>query len=376
MTYYPIDETPVKVHGRINKMTCPLPLFWNHSGVEVNVDGSELWIDLDVDCDYHEPWVYLEINESFIMRQMLLPGEHSICLFRHMAQGVVKNVRFFRDLQAMSDDERCHILVKGFRTDGNFYPVKDKGLRLEFVGDSITSGEGTYGAAEDADWIPMYMSSSRNYATLIEKALDAEVRIISQGGWGVYSGWDNDVRHNIPSIYDKVCGIVKGETNEKLGAFERNDFDSWMPNAIIVNLGTNDAAAFDQAPFEIPGMGTFKLRRNANDTYNEEDVEKIKAAAVDFLKMLRLNNPLSHVVWVYGMIGYDLSLVLADAFNRYRKETGDYNNTYINLPNTKPEDIGSRFHPGFLSHIRSAEVLTEYLSAYFNIPIKKHKGNA
>ncbi len=46
----------------------------------------------------------------------------------------------------------------------------------------------------------MYMSSSENYATFTAKALDADYRIISQGGWGVYCGWDNDVRHNIPFL--------------------------------------------------------------------------------------------------------------------------------------------------------------------------------
>lgn len=376
MEFYPINEIPAKIHGRTNKNICPVPLFWNHSGVEVNADGSELWIDLEVDYDIYEPWVYLEINESFIMRQMLYPGEQSLCLFRNMAPGVVKNIRFYRDLQAMGGTEHCQVLVKGFKTDGAFMPVKDKQLKLEFIGDSITSGEGTYGAEEDMDWLPMYMSSSRNYATLTEKALDAEARLISQGGWGVYSGWDNDVRHNIPSIYEQVCGLVEGEANEKQGAFEKNDFDSWMPNAVIVNLGTNDASAFNQPPFEIPGMGTFKLERNENDTYKAEDLEKVETAVVDFLKMLRKNNPLTHIVWVYGMLGYDLSLPLADAFNRYRRETGDFNNVYINLPNTTSDNIGSRCHPGFLSHIRAAEVLTEYLSSYFNIPIKKHKGNA
>lgn len=375
MKYYSINDVPVKVHGRTTPGANPLPLFWNHSGVEVNVTGSELWIDLSVDCDFHEPWIATELNGALMSRQMLLPGDYKICLFRNMTPGVVKNFKFYRELQAMSEDNRCHILVNGFMTNGDFLPVEDKKIKLEFIGDSITSGEGTYGANADTDWLAMYMSSSRHYVSIIEKALDADARIISQGGWGVYCGWDNDVRHNIPSVYEPVCGLADGEFNEKLGSKKPYDFSSWVPGAIIVNLGTNDASAFEQPPIEIPGMGTFKQRKNEDGTYNKEDIEKFESAVINFLKMLRKNNPTSHIVWVYGMLGYNLSLYIADAFNRYRAETGDYNNAYINLPNTTPETFGSHMHPGYESHKRAGKVLCEYLAQYFNVPIKDAIGN-
>lgn len=375
MEYYSINDVPAKIHGRTVEGADPLPLFWNHSGVEVNCDGSELWIDLSVDCGFHEPWIATELNGALMSRQMLLPGDYSICLFRSMTAGVVKNFKFYRELQAMGEDDRCHILVKGFKTDGKFYPVADQKLKLEFIGDSITSGEGTYGAGQDTDWLAMYMSSSRHYASIIEKALDADARIISQGGWGVYCGWDNDVRHNIPSIYEPICGLATGTFNESLGAQKPYDFTSWVPDAIIVNLGTNDASAFEQPPMEIPGMGTFKQRKNADGTYNAEDIEKFETSLINFLKMLRKDNPTSHIVWVYGMLGYNLSLPIADAFNRYRKETGDTNNAYINLPNTTKETVGSHSHPGYASHVRAGKVLCEYLASFFNVPIKENTGN-
>jgi hypothetical protein len=53
-------------------------LFFNGSGVEVVVTGSELWIDVETDSDFLEMWVAVEINGAFISRQMLLPGEHSL----------------------------------------------------------------------------------------------------------------------------------------------------------------------------------------------------------------------------------------------------------------------------------------------------------
>ncbi len=123
---YSIKEIPhYHIYGRTDETQNLLPLFWNGSGIEVNVTGSELWIDLDVDCSFHEPWIATELNGAFMSRQMLLPGSYSICLFRSMTFGVPKTMKFFRELQAMSEDDDCHVFVRGFRCDGEFLPVKE-----------------------------------------------------------------------------------------------------------------------------------------------------------------------------------------------------------------------------------------------------------
>ncbi len=361
---YTLKEIPhYKVHGRTDNSQYPLPLFWNGSGIEVNTNGTELWIDIDVDFDTFEPWVGTDIDGAFMSRQMLMPGSYSLCLFRNMTMDAVKNVRFYRELQAMSEDNNCHILVRSFRTDGEFFPVSDKRFKLEFIGDSITSGEGTYGPEGDQPWISMFMSSSRNYATMTAKALDADFRLISQGGWGVLCGWDNNPHHNIPSRYEKICGLGLGECNEKLGAQKPNPFHEWKPDAIVVNLGTNDCSAFNQPMWEDPATGeSFKQRLNPDGSFVAEDAARFEKAVVDFLYMLRRNNPTSSIVWVYGMLGYDLSLPITNAINTFRKESGDIKTFFLQLPNTTEETVGCRFHPGVKSHERAAKVLTEYLA--------------
>ena len=79
-----------KVYGRTNMDTYPLPLFWN--------------------------------------------GSYSLCLFRNMPKDTVKNVCFFWKLQAMSSDAGCHLPIRGSQSDGEFLPVPDKSLKLEFIG--------------------------------------------------------------------------------------------------------------------------------------------------------------------------------------------------------------------------------------------------
>lgn len=360
---YTLKEVPhYKVHGRTDSSQYPLPLFWNGSAIEVNVTGSELWIDIDVDFDCHEPWICCAINGAVMSRQMLLPGSYSLCLFRGMSPEAVKNVQFVRELQAMSEDDSCHILIRGFQTDGHFSPIPDRKFKLEFIGDSITSGEGTYGAKEDVDWIPMYMGVSRNYAALTAQALNAEARLISQGGWGALCGWDNNPRHNLPTYYTKICGLAGGSVNEALGAQKDNPFAEWQPDAIIVNLGTNDCSAFSQPEWSDPETGeTFKQHLNEDGSFRADDLARFEQAVVDFLHVLRRCNPSSYIVWTYGMLGYNLSLAITDAINTFRSKTGDIKTFFLQLPNTTEETVGSHMHPGFASHIRAAKVLIEYL---------------
>ncbi|MBQ8947405.1 MAG: GDSL family lipase [Lachnospiraceae bacterium] len=360
------ESDKIKIHGRTGRQLQPLPLFFNGSGIEVTLTGSELWVELETDSDNLEPWVAYEINGAFMGRQMLLPGVHELCLFRNLEPSEVKTVMFYRELQAVSEDNRCKVLVKGIKLDGELLDPPKRRLRLEFIGDSITSGEGTYGRIEDTVWVSMYMSASVNYATMAARALDADIQLISQGGWGVYCGWDNDVRHNIPSVYENVCGLADGPMNAEMGAQEPYDF-SFGPDAVIVNLCTNDNSAFDQPAFTTPDGVSHKQHRNPDGSFVKEDERKVETAIIDFLKMLRRHNPDSHIVWVYGMLGYEMTMTITRAINEYREESGDKNVAFINLPNTTPDTLGAHMHPGPKSHEKAAEVLVDYLRNRFGI---------
>ena len=359
-----IDPGKINIFGRLGRVRQPLPLLFNGSGIEVVVTGSELWIDIETNSDFHEPWVAYELNGALMARQMVLPGEHSICLFRNMEPTTPKRVRFYRELQAMSEDDYCKVLIKDLRLNGEFCDVPKYKRKIEFIGDSITSGEGSYGATTDIDWLAMYMSASVNYATMTAKELEADYHIISQGGWGVFCGWDNDPRHNIPSVYEKVCGLVaKGSPVDKeLGTSEDYDFESWQPDVIVVNLGTNDATSFNQDPLYIPELGeTYKMRKNADDSYVREDELKIENAIISFLEMLRKHNPKAHIAWCYGMLGSQLNMTITEAMNTYRQKNRDENVSFFQLPNTTMETYGSHMHPGLKSHQNATKALCDYL---------------
>ncbi len=160
-----LEELPeVRALGR-HTDRAPLTLFWTASGIELNFTGSELWVDFFADYETMEPWVSVELNGAWLARFAVNPGESRVCLFRGMTPGKPKHVRLLKDVQAMHDDPAHLLQITGLEyADGEFLPLTEPAYRLEFVGDSITSGEGTIGAQTEEDWVGAFFSSENHYA--------------------------------------------------------------------------------------------------------------------------------------------------------------------------------------------------------------------
>jgi lysophospholipase L1-like esterase len=356
------DIDHLKVHGRTTGNVAPLTLFWTGSGIELNATGSELWIEVEIDYNHYEPWISILINGVPVSRQMLAAGRYWVCLFRGMNESASKNVRVVKDVQAMGADPGCSMQIHAVKGNGEFMPVENKPYKLEFIGDSITSGEGAIGAKAESDWIPMWFSAIHNYSTITAEALNAEYRILSQSGWGVLSSWDNNPRANIPDYYEQVCGLLTGAKNEALGAFEKNDFDAWQPDVVVVNLGTNDGGAFRSPEWRDESTGeTFKQRLNEDGSYMEEDIRAFERAAEHFLVKLRKYNNRAHIVWAYGMLGIPMMPAICRAVDSYVKKTGDRKVSVFQLPIMTDETVGARNHPGLLAHQHAAIALTGYI---------------
>ncbi|WP_373425823.1 SGNH/GDSL hydrolase family protein [Paenibacillus endoradicis] len=363
LTVHALSEIDnLKVHGRTTGLLSPLTLFWTGSGIELNVKGSELWIEVEAQYDQYEAWISILINNVPISRLMLTEGRHWICVFRGMNDQHIKNVRIVKDVQPMSEDAHCCLQIHAVKCDGQLLPVEDKPYKIEFIGDSITSGEGIIGAKSEEDWIPMWFSAIHNYTRITADALNAEYRVIAQSGWGVLTSWDNKPHANIPAYYEQVCGVLTGEANESLGAFDENNFAAWQPDVVVVNLGTNDNGAFYSPEWKDETTGRiYKQRLYDDGSYNEEDLKAFEVAAENFLIKLRIYNRNAHIVWAYGMIGIPMMPAIYRAVDSYVQKTGDNKVSVLQLPNMTEDTVGSRSHPGALAHERTADELSRYI---------------
>lgn len=351
-----IGELPqVRVLGRTTG-TDVINLFWTGSGIEMIYTGSELRVEVNADYDAFEPWLTVELNGVQISRFPLNKGKNEICLFRGMTAGNPKHVRILKEVQAMHQDPGHMVQILGLQyADGEFLPLPEPKYRLEFVGDSITSGEGTMGAAYEEDWISAFFSAENTYPRMVSDALSAEYRVVSQSGWGIVTGWDGIVQNKIPPFYTQVCGLLTGERNASLGALEDYDFKAWQPDAVIINLGTNDATAIQSAA---------ELGQEWAGTRDIKEVKDILTTAIrDFLKVVRTCNPKAQIIWGYGMLGDSFLPVIREAVESYAEQTADSGIHFLQLPDTTPDTVGSRLHPGVKAHRNAAQVIEEYLKS-------------
>ena len=298
----------------------PYSLFWAGSYLELIFTGEELRLSFEADFERIEPWIVVELNGAPLLRAPLERGTTRFCLFRGMTPGVPKHVRIFKETQPITDDPRHHLTVTGLDgVGGEFLPVAPKPLYLEFIGDSLTSGEGIVGAKEETDWVSPLFSASRSWARLTAGLLDADFCAVSQSGWGVCSGWDGDVTHVVPRWYEETQSLRQRE-----------------PDVILINLGTNDANAI------LSGMSPV----------NPDGFEE---GALAFLTRLRELHPAARLVWVYGMLDAPLRPQLERAVPRF----GDA--WYLPLFSVTEETMGSRQHPGPLCHQAAAKTAAEFL---------------
>ena len=325
-----------------------LNLFYTASGFECSFTGSELHLCLRAGASAHEPWISVLLNGAWIARFPVAAGESEICLFRGLTPGVARHVRVLKDVQAMPDepDHFLQITALGGR-DGEFLPLPAPAYRLEFIGDSITSGEGAIGAKQEEDWVSAFFSAVPHYARLTAEALGAEWRIISQSGWGLLSGWDNDPRHRVMDYYEQVCGVAAGVHNAALGAQQPYDFAAWPADAVIINLGTNDVNPI----------------RFAKDTAaaDQEEAWFVECYRAFVEKVRRLNGPDTAILCVLGPMDYYLYDKIQQTVAAYQKDTGDQRVFCLKLIgiNLMEEGFGSAAHPSLKTHIRMGRELAK-----------------
>ena len=227
---------------------------------------------------------------------------------------------------------------------GEIEPLPEKELKLEFIGDSITCGYGIDDEDENYHFQTATEDATRAYAYKTAMALDADYSLVSYSGHGIISGYtENGQRletHKVPDVYEKL-GKTYGSANGYIDLSEPWDFSNYVPDYIIINLGTNDSSYTEEIP---------------------ERMEEFTAAYIEFLKMVRRNNPASHLVCALGVMDGRLCPCVEDAAKRYTAETGDGNLSTLRFtPHDGKAGYVADFHPTEKTNEIAAGVLIAHL---------------
>ena len=172
-----------------------------------------------------------------------------------------------------------HMLLESLATDGEFLeaPACESGRRIQFIGDSITTGYAVMSSPEQTAFTTAEQDALEAYAMQVADALHAEAHLFAISGYAVHR---SPFGEPIPPRY----GFVDGA-----GACELPwDFDRFQPDITVINLGTNDHAWF--------------CNECAAHLSEEERHREIEEAYVRFLMELHEIHPQSRFLCVIGMM--------------------------------------------------------------------------
>lgn len=227
-------------------------------------------------------------------------------------------------------------------------PLSGKRRKLEFIGDSITCGYGV----DDSDLTHSFSTATedvtKGYAYLTAQALNADYSMISYSGYGIYSGYterERNLAELVPPYYTKV-GFSRGTINGYRIAQEDWDFRTYKPDMIIVNLGTND----------------FSYCQN-----HEKRLEEFIVLYQKFLQTIRKKNKNSYILCTYGMMNQELMPSIKKAIDSYKEANQDAKVSFFLLPlQSEADGYVINYHPSIITHIKSAEILTDKIRAIMN----------
>jgi len=215
---------------------------------------------------------------------------------------------------------------------GDIEPTAKKETAIEFIGDSITCGYGI-----DDDQYGYFSTATENfaktYAYLTAEKLDADYSAVAFSGYGVLSGYTSDGRINskdtLWNYYDKSAVFPDGSK-----AYW--NFDSFNPDYVVINLGTNDASY----------CGTLQRRESFYESY------------YDFIKYVRSKSPDSYILCVLGDMNNSLYPMIEKAVSAYRLNEEDNRIEAMMLEFKMGENpIAVNGHPGAESNVIAAETL-------------------
>ena len=331
-----------------------LTLFWGGAALEVNIKAREIWACISTTYDNLEHWLAVEVNGAPVSRFMLNKEKTWYCLARNMNPEKENLITIIKDTQPMNDDSTHSLVIHSVGLDeaGEFVPVAPRSCTIEFIGDSITAGEGTVGAPDEMDWICQWMSASKTYAIQTAKLMNADWNTMGKSGWGICWAWDGNMDCKIPPHYEQVCSVLKDTNSVASGSQQKWDFNNGRgSDYVVINLGTNDESGMHNGVPE-PVEGSQK---------------EIISAVKNFLTVIRSHNPNAKILWCWGMLSLQtVPALIQKGVDEYKSESGD-NNVYtlelepLDELEKTPEEKGSRGHPGVKTHQHAASKIASSL---------------
>ena len=314
----------VKILGRHTVVDGCLAFDWTASGFSFNFHGTGFILSLGA---YHAdvPAYVKIIIDAGVRRQRFAVVNGSERLIVEGLTDTRHRVEVLKVTEGASKLLFRDVTLLGLGAAFNLAP-NNRPRRLEFIGDSITAGYGVLGTERDPGYETFQQDGTYSYAYLTSEALSAEGRYICLSGKGIVCNCNGD-----------RTDIRAGEYFDRQSVSEKEKCrDGWTPDAVIINIGTNDAggpAAFDEF-----GQAGEALIRGIRERYPE-----------------------AYIIWLYGMMNDYYLPVIKDLVKRLGKT--DKRVGFVHAAKIDPArgEIGANGHPNVRADLRVSKQLAQKL---------------
>ncbi|MDO5126971.1 MAG: GDSL-type esterase/lipase family protein [Eubacteriales bacterium] len=281
---------------------------------EVNMAGLSVFVD-----DEKEPSNKVVLDKATGWYKLVcLPddGEHLITVVK-VTEAAMSHAGFVT--VKIEDGE---LLKRSF-------PVRPE-LKLEFIGDSITCGYGVLGEPL-SEYTLREEDGLLGYAQIAADIVGARARFVSASGYGVCVEYTGNREGNIPKLYPYTNWFVDSEV--------KYDFSEYIPDVVIINLGTNDSGHM-----------------------HKEDIQELFVNSyAAFLKRIRTAYPCAAILCICGTLCDTMFGWIDQAVDICREDKIE--GIYVRrLPyhNVEKDGMASQ-HPSLVTHRKDGERVAAYI---------------
>ena len=328
----PINKN-LQYTGRIDFSNPESPkISWPGTSVAGNFTGEYFSVTLDDQQGKNYFNVFIDNNFQYPVIIQAETGEKKYLVAENLAKG--KHSFLFTK---RTEGEEGATIIKGFElADGKklLAPPARLKRKIEFFGDSITSGMGNEAPDDGEDYLVKDKNNFMTYAAITARNLNAEAHITSQSGIGIMISWFPFI---MPQFYDQLSAVGNNDTQW--------DFSSWTPDVVVINLFQNDSWLTDREHRLIP---------------NPSDQQRIQAY-IDFVKTIRSKYPKALIVCALGSMdatkaGSKWPGYITTAVSRMKQE-----NSQEKMDTLFFEFTGYEAHPRVKQHQANAAKLTAFI---------------
>jgi len=238
--------------GRVDLSDPTAPKFaWSASGFAAIVSGPTISVKLKSVGSGATPVFFQPVIDGVAGDRFSVVGEQTV----QLASGR-PDADHLVELYRETEGRYGSTVFEGF-VDGTLKGSPPASGRLiEIIGDSISAGYGDLGVEQHPNYGPdpdggcrfstQTESAYATYGALTARALNADVSIVAVSGWGIYRDNGNSTANVLPNVYGYTLGLATTPT----WSFQPE------PQAVVINLGTNDFATGDPGETQFEGAYT------------------------------------------------------------------------------------------------------------------------